>query len=63
MKLFFLFKGGGLSSLAAFGGSGLGNNLHRSIGSEVQNLPSDLAKPMIVGTVLLHNVNAVRTKI
>ena len=61
-KLFFLFKGGGTSSFAGFGGSGLGNKQQKSGGSEVQNLPSDLAKPIIVGTVLLHSVNAIEIK-
>lgn len=55
-KLFFLYKGGGKTSLEGLGGSGRGNKRQRSGGSEVQNLPSDLAKPINMGTVFLHNV-------
>lgn len=62
VKLFFFIKGGGTISHAGFGGSGLGNKRHKRGGSEVQNLPSDLAKPMSVGTVLLHNVTEILKK-
>jgi hypothetical protein len=45
------------------GGSGLGNMRHNRGGSLVQKRPIDLARPMRIGTVDLHNVTAIDKQI
>jgi hypothetical protein len=45
------------------GGSGLGNMRHNNGGSLVQKRPIDLARPMRIGTVDLHNVTEIDKQI
>jgi hypothetical protein len=45
------------------GGSGLGNMRHNNGGSLVQKRPIDLARPIRIGTVDLHNVTEIEEQI
>jgi hypothetical protein len=60
-KLLFLFScPTSLEAGMGIGGSGLGNKRHNNGGSLVQKRPIDLASPMRIGTVALHNVTVKR---
>jgi len=52
-----------LHAATGIGGSGLGKRRHSSGGSLVQKRPIDLARPMRIGTVDLHNVTEIDNKL